>query len=162
MAAQELGQGWGGLAQLPAITAFLVALVPVACNGAGGLIGGAHRSSLAQALAAADAPDLNAASVEGNECIAIKRKPMATLTIRNLDDSTKAQLRLQAARHGRSMEEEARAILRQAVAGAPPQPTMAGVGHRIQAHFARLGGVELELPDRAGLPQPPDFSELAR
>jgi hypothetical protein len=34
---------------------------------------------------------------------------MATLTIRNLDDSTKAQLRLQAARHGRSMEEEARA-----------------------------------------------------
>ncbi len=45
MAAQELGQGWGGLAQLPAITAFLVALVPVACNGAGGLIGGAHRST---------------------------------------------------------------------------------------------------------------------
>jgi plasmid stability protein len=87
---------------------------------------------------------------------------MATLTIRNLDDSTKAQLRLQAARHGRSMEEEARAILGQAVAGAPPQPTMAGVGHRIQAHFARLGGVELELPDRAGLPQPPDFAELAR
>jgi len=117
---------------------------------------------LAQALAAADTPDLNAASVEGNECTAIKRTPMATLTIRNLDDSTKAQLRLRAARHGRSMEEEARAILRQAVAGAPPQPTMAGVGHRIQAHFARLGGVELELPDRAGLPQPPDFSELAR
>jgi plasmid stability protein len=87
---------------------------------------------------------------------------MATLTIRNLDDSTKAQLRLQAARHGRSMEEEARAILRQAVAGAPPQPAMAGVGHRIQARLARLGGVELELPDRAGLPQPPDFSELAR
>jgi hypothetical protein len=49
------------------------------------------------------------------------------------------------------------------VAGAPPQPAMAGVGHRIQAHFARLGGgVELKLPDRAGLPQPPDFSELAR
>lgn len=39
---------------------------------------------------------------------------------------------------------------------------MAGVGHRIQARLARLGGVELELPDRAGLPQPPDFSELAR
>jgi plasmid stability protein len=34
---------------------------------------------------------------------------MATLTNSNLDDSTKAQLRLQAARHGRSMEEEARA-----------------------------------------------------
>jgi len=87
---------------------------------------------------------------------------MATLTIRNLDDSTKAQLRLQAARHGRSMEEEARAILRQAVAGAPPQPAMAGVGHRIQAHFARLGGVELELPDRTYQADAPDFAEADR
>jgi hypothetical protein len=130
MAAQELGQRWGGLPQLPAVTAFLVALVPVACSGAGGLIGGAHRSSLAQALAAADTPDLNAASVEGNESIAIKRTPIATLTIRNLDDNTKAQLRLQAA------------------ASRPISPGW--------------GGVELKLPDRAGLPQPPDFSELAR
>ena len=162
MAAQELGQRWGGLHQLPAVTALLVALVPVACLGAGGLIGGAHRSSLVQALAAADTPDLNAASVEGNESIAIKRTPMATLTIRNLDDNTKAQLRLQAARHGRSMEEEARAILRQAVAGAPPQPTMAGVGHRIQAHFARLGGLELDLPIRRDQADAPDFGELAR
>jgi len=117
---------------------------------------------LAQALAAADTPDLNAASVEGYECIAIKRTPMATLTIRNLDDSTKAQLRLQAARHGRSMEEEARAILRQAVAGAPPQSAMAGVGHRIQAHFAQLGGVELELPDRSDQSDAPDFAEADR
>jgi hypothetical protein len=38
------------------------------------------------------------------------------------------------------MEEEACAILRQAVAGAPPQPAMAGVGHRIQAHFAHWAG----------------------
>ena len=27
-----------------------------------------------------------------------------------------------------------------------------GLGSRIQAHFARLGGVELELPDRADRP----------
>lgn len=87
---------------------------------------------------------------------------MATLTIRNLDDSTKAQLRLQAARHGRSMEEEARAILRQAVAGAPPQPAMAGVGHRIQAHFAQLGWVELDLPVRTDLADAPDFAEADR
>ena len=40
---------------------------------------------------------------------------MATLTIRNLDERTKAQLRVQAARHGRSMEEEARTILRTAI-----------------------------------------------
>ena len=162
MAAQELGQRWGGLPQLPAVTSLLVALVPVTCLGAGGLIGGAHGSSLAHALADVGIPDLFTASVEGNECIAIKRTPMATLTIRNLDDSTKAQLRLQAARHGRSMEEEARAILRQAVAGAPPQPAMVGVGRRIHDHFARLGGLELDLPVRSDQPDAPDLSELAR
>ena len=36
---------------------------------------------------------------------------MATLTIGNIDEHTKAQLRIQAARHGRSMEEEARTSL---------------------------------------------------
>ncbi|MFN5118778.1 MAG: FitA-like ribbon-helix-helix domain-containing protein [Cyanobacteriota bacterium] len=88
---------------------------------------------------------------------------MATLTIRNLEDSTKAQLRLQAARHGRSMEEEARVILRQAVTGAQgqTQQPMAGVGSRIHAHFARLGGVELELPARGDHPQAPDFGEAS-
>jgi plasmid stability protein len=40
---------------------------------------------------------------------------MAMLTIRNLDDSLKAELRLSAARHGCSMEEEARRILRRAL-----------------------------------------------
>jgi len=71
---------------------------------------------------------------------------MATLTIRNLDDATKAQLRLQAARHGHSMEEEARTILRQAVLPPPSASDGPGLGSRIQAHFAALGGVELELP----------------
>lgn len=45
---------------------------------------------------------------------------MVTLTIRNLDESTKAQLRIQAARHGRSMEEEARTILRDAIQSSQP------------------------------------------
>jgi len=86
---------------------------------------------------------------------------MATLTIRNLEESTKAQLRLQAARHGCSMEEEARVILRQAVNGSPSVESRAGVGSRIHAHFARLGGVELELPARADHPQAPDFGVSA-
>src|SRR3712207_190470 len=42
---------------------------------------------------------------------------MASLTIRQLDDVTKKRLRLRAAAHGRSMEEEARSILRTAAAG---------------------------------------------
>lgn len=41
---------------------------------------------------------------------------MATMTIRNLDDDVKARLRVRAAQHGRSMEEEARSILSAALA----------------------------------------------
>jgi plasmid stability protein len=44
---------------------------------------------------------------------ALQENNMASLTIRNLDNNLKTQLRLRAARHGRSMEAEARTILRQ-------------------------------------------------
>jgi len=80
---------------------------------------------------------------------------MATLMIRNLDETTKASLRLQAARHGRSMEEEARQILRLAVSSTLSSE---GLGTRLQRRFGALGGVELEstcLPDRPL----PDFTE---
>ena len=40
---------------------------------------------------------------------------MASITIRNLDDGVKSKLRVRAATNGRSMEEEARTILREAV-----------------------------------------------
>jgi plasmid stability protein len=40
---------------------------------------------------------------------------MATITIRNLSDSAKTKLRVRAAENGRSMEEEARQILKAAV-----------------------------------------------
>ena len=39
---------------------------------------------------------------------------MASLTVRQLDEKLKKLLRLRAARHGRSMEDEVRVILRQA------------------------------------------------
>ncbi|MFZ0284884.1 MAG: hypothetical protein WAL32_06610 [Terriglobales bacterium] len=82
---------------------------------------------------------------------------MATLTIRQLDERTKARLRVQAAEHGRSMEEEARAILRSAVnASAPEKENLADA---IRRRFAPLGGVELELPVRDAPRTPPDFSE---
>jgi phosphopantothenoylcysteine decarboxylase/phosphopantothenate--cysteine ligase len=44
---------------------------------------------------------------------------MASLTIRQLDDDVKRRLRLRAARHGRSMEEEARHLLAQHLAAGP-------------------------------------------
>ena len=85
--------------------------------------------------------------------------PMASLTIRNLDDGTKGQLRLRAARHGRSMEEEARTILREAVT-VPSKPIDGlGLGSRIAAHFADLGGIELELPQRTSPAQPAIFGD---
>lgn len=55
---------------------------------------------------------------------------MATFTIRNLEDSSKAQLRLQAASHGRPMEEKARSILCQAVRSSPTQSPREGLGSR--------------------------------
>jgi plasmid stability protein len=80
---------------------------------------------------------------------------MASLTIRNLDPRTKARLRIRAARHDRSMEEEAREILRQAVElGEPSTPNLAEAIHQ---RFAALGGVELEMPTRGPVRPPPNF-----
>lgn len=80
---------------------------------------------------------------------------MATLTIRNLSDDTKARLRQLAARHGHSMEEEARRILNRAVI----ESEQRGLGVRIVAQFADIGGVELEIPQRAALRPPPTFTD---
>jgi plasmid stability protein len=72
-------------------------------------------------------------------------RTMSTLTIRNFDESLKDRLRLQAATHGRSMEEETRIILRNALT----QPSAkGGLGSRVHARFSALGGLELELPER--------------
>lgn len=80
---------------------------------------------------------------------------MASMTIRNLDDGLKARLRMRAARHGRSMEEEARRILGAALQGDP----LSGQAllDDIRAVVEPLGGVELELPVRGAMPEPPSF-----
>ena len=79
---------------------------------------------------------------------------MATLTIRNIDDGLKTRLRVQAARHGRSMEEEVRQILRECLA---PEAEQQGLGSLLHRRFAEVGGVELELPERRPA-RSPDFS----
>jgi len=66
---------------------------------------------------------------------------MASITIRNLDDEVKTRLRLQAAGHGRSMEEEARSIIREAV---EREKSPSDLVAAIRSRFASLGGVELE------------------
>ncbi|MDB5481983.1 MAG: hypothetical protein JWO83_3036 [Caulobacteraceae bacterium] len=80
---------------------------------------------------------------------------MASITIRNLDDSLKTRLRVRAAVHGRSMEEEARDILRSSLAREPTAP--GNLAAAIRARFAPLGGVELPLPPREPMREPPTF-----
>jgi len=74
---------------------------------------------------------------------------MATLTIRQIDDATKTRLRVRAAHHGRSMEQEARDILRTALSAS--RPAKGNLAASIQRRFAEVGGVDLELPRRDAL-----------
>jgi antitoxin FitA len=81
---------------------------------------------------------------------------MSSITIRNLDPAVKERLRLRAARHGHSMEAEARRILQSALSASDAPPTR-NLYERIHARFARLGGIDLELPPRDEMPEPPRF-----
>jgi antitoxin FitA len=81
---------------------------------------------------------------------------MAMLTVRNLDEALKSQLRVRAAQHGRSMEEEARRILREALMPASDEQ---GVGSRVHRRILELSaGGELELPARSR-PRPSPFAQ---
>jgi plasmid stability protein len=82
---------------------------------------------------------------------------MATILIRQLDEPTKARLRLQAARHGRSMEQEAREILR--VALTKEETGQRNLADSIRRRFAAIGGVELPALRREPLRRPPNFGK---
>ncbi|MGJ3232600.1 MAG: FitA-like ribbon-helix-helix domain-containing protein [Oceanicaulis sp.] len=80
---------------------------------------------------------------------------MASITIRNLDEATKRRLRIRAAEHGWSMEEEVRRILREAVGKEAPRRNLA-TEIRAQVEAAG-GGVDLELPERTPMRDPIRF-----
>ena len=80
---------------------------------------------------------------------------VASITIRNLDDEVKTRLRVRAAGNGRSMEEEARLILGDAVGRSPPQSR--NLASIIRGHFGPSRGVDLELPPREIAGEPPSF-----
>ena len=85
---------------------------------------------------------------------------MASLTIRNLDERTKARLRVRAAHHRRSMEEEARQILRAALTEeAKPAGDLV---ERMRRRFAPLGGLDIELPKREPMRAPPGLGRPRR
>ena len=78
---------------------------------------------------------------------------MASILIRNLDERTKDRLRMRAPRHKRSMEDEARNILKSALAddSAPGR----NLADAIRARFKPLGGLDLELAPREPIREPP-------
>jgi antitoxin FitA len=76
---------------------------------------------------------------------------MSVLTVRDLDPEVKEKLRQRAARHGRSMEAEARLILAAAVETSDEPVDLVA---SIRKHFSG-GEIELELPDRTSAAQRP-------
>jgi antitoxin FitA len=80
---------------------------------------------------------------------------MASLTIRDLDDTLKQSLRIRAAHRNRSMEEEARQILRAALLDSPAPET--DLAQRIRARFKGLGDVVLPPAEREPVRPPPAF-----
>ncbi len=84
---------------------------------------------------------------------------MASITIRNLDEHIKQRLRVRAATHGRSMEEEARDILRRVMdEGAPPRDLSAAIRGRLKVSSR----ADLELPQREPMREPPPLGKAPR
>lgn len=83
---------------------------------------------------------------------------MAAISVRDLDEEVAARLKVRAARHGRSMEAEVRAILASAVSeAADERPNLA---QAIRQRFATIGGAEVQVPPRTDLPRAADLPEL--
>ena len=80
---------------------------------------------------------------------------MASITIRKLDEGLKSRLRIQAAIPGRSMEDEARDILRSSLNQELPQ--VRNLAESIRARFAPLGGFDLPEITREPMREPPSF-----
>ena len=84
---------------------------------------------------------------------------MASITVRNLEDGLKRRLRIRAAENGRSMEQEVRDILREALQREAAPTT--GLGTAINERFKRFGGVDLDLPPREPMREPPQFDRVS-
>lgn len=78
---------------------------------------------------------------------------MGALTIRQLDERTHALLRVRAAKHGRSVEAEVRAIL-DATVDLPEENFLLA----LHAAVSEIGGVELPLDQRTDPPRPMDLT----
>ncbi|WP_256837770.1 FitA-like ribbon-helix-helix domain-containing protein [Ornithinimicrobium faecis] len=76
---------------------------------------------------------------------------MAVISVGDLSGDLAARLKVRAARHGRSMEAEVRAILTETLGrGEDDRPNL---GQAIRERFAAQGGAELDIPDRRNMPR---------
>jgi plasmid stability protein len=73
---------------------------------------------------------------------------MAQLVVRNIENKVKERLQRRASRHGRSMEEEVRDILRDAVKEEMTAPA-GGLGTEIASLFHKIG-LEEDIPELRG------------
>ena len=77
---------------------------------------------------------------------------MASIIVRNLEEGLKHRLKVRAAENGRSMEQEAREILKGELNKPEDQP--ANLAEAIRKIFEPLGGVELRIPPRGPIRDP--------
>jgi antitoxin FitA len=82
---------------------------------------------------------------------------MSSITIRNLDEDLKTRLRLRAARHGLSMEQEVRNILQRTLAAESAAMNGLDFAKRINQRFSGLGGDDVALPSRQPARPVPNF-----
>lgn len=82
---------------------------------------------------------------------------MSSITIPDVDDALKARLAVRAARRGKSLESEARDILREALAGEESVDRPAHLYAAIRSVMEPLGGVELDIPPREPVRAPPQL-----
>lgn len=82
---------------------------------------------------------------------------MSSITVRNLDDKLKASLRLRAARHGVSMEQEVRNILQSTLEAESEAASGVSFAQRVNQRFKGLAADELTLPARQTARVAPDF-----
>lgn len=79
---------------------------------------------------------------------------MGLITIGGLDAKTEAALETRAQENGRTVSEEARAVLEAALEAEPVSPKeMSNLADFIRDRVLRFGGEDLELPERRMMPE---------
>ena len=81
---------------------------------------------------------------------------MNSITINGFDDTLRRRLSVRAAERGRTIEEEARVILKTVLEGNPPSEK--GFGTALHEIFMSAGGVDLAIPERDPMREPPSFN----